>query len=280
VLTAAACTDLAGLDDLRFGAGAGGMPAVTSASTGGAGSPSTGGASTQGAGGAGQGGSGGGGALSDYAAEVMADAPRAYWRLGDPSGTVAADASGNGHHGSYLGRPKQGVPGAIAGDTAVSFDGIDDVVSVTGSVFAIEGTAPFSVELWLKREDEGSGILGRNVWTGGPDELDGFMVALSGNGSLRVQRENAQLYPTAPPIGTFFHLVVTYDGAELRVFIDGMQAQSGSSTAAVTGLGLSVPLLIGNVSDWSHFRGTLDEVALYDKALPAARIQAHHAAAQ
>ena len=36
-----------------------------------------------------------------YAAEVLADGPSMYWRMGETSGTSAADASGNGKVGTY-----------------------------------------------------------------------------------------------------------------------------------------------------------------------------------
>ena len=50
-----------------------------------------------------------------YSASVLADAPAAYWRLGEASGTSAADASGNGRAGSYLNTPTLGRPGALSG---------------------------------------------------------------------------------------------------------------------------------------------------------------------
>ena len=36
-----------------------------------------------------------------YSAAVLVDAPYAYYRLGEASGTTAADSSGNGRHGTY-----------------------------------------------------------------------------------------------------------------------------------------------------------------------------------
>src|SRR6266511_609840 len=37
-----------------------------------------------------------------YSAAIAADAPRGYWRLGEPSGSVAAiDSSGSGLSGTY-----------------------------------------------------------------------------------------------------------------------------------------------------------------------------------
>ena len=73
--------------------------------------------------------SGGG---TGYSQTVLADSPRAYWRLGEASGTSAADASGNGRTGSYVASPTLGVPGALTGDsnTAVGFNGSSQYVNV------------------------------------------------------------------------------------------------------------------------------------------------------
>ena len=38
--------------------------------------------------------------------DVLADAPLAYWRLGESGGATAADSSGNGRVGTYVTRPR------------------------------------------------------------------------------------------------------------------------------------------------------------------------------
>ena len=52
---------------------------------------------------------------SAYSEQVLADGPRSYWRLGETSGTSAADVTGaNG--GTYGGGVTLGQPGALTGD--------------------------------------------------------------------------------------------------------------------------------------------------------------------
>ena len=87
-----------------------------------------------------------------YRSQVLADEPLAYWRLGEPSGTSAADASGNGNTGTYGGSPTLGATGALAGDTdtATSFDGVNDNVSVPNNA-ALNLNGSFSIEFWAKQ---------------------------------------------------------------------------------------------------------------------------------
>src|SRR6185369_12380878 len=61
-------------------------------------------------------------ASAGYAAAVLADAPRAYWRLGETAGTIALDAAG-ADPGTYTGGVTLRQPGALPADvdTAAAF---------------------------------------------------------------------------------------------------------------------------------------------------------------
>jgi len=56
-------------------------------------------------------------AVLRYRDAVLALLPAGYWRLGESSGTVAADVSGHGLTGTYVGAPTLGAAGALAGDS-------------------------------------------------------------------------------------------------------------------------------------------------------------------
>ena len=85
-----------------------------------------------------------------YPSTVIADNPSVYWRLGETSGTTAADASGKGRPGTYAGGTVLNQPGALTGDTnrAVTFDGANDLVR-RSPIAGVSGTA-ISTDLWLK----------------------------------------------------------------------------------------------------------------------------------
>src|SRR2546429_2006240 len=51
--------------------------------------------------------------LSTYPSVILGDSPSAYYRLGEASGTTAFDSSGHNQHGTYLGGPTLGQPGAL-----------------------------------------------------------------------------------------------------------------------------------------------------------------------
>lgn len=70
------------------------------------------------------------------------------------------------------------------------------------------------------------------------------------------------------------HVAMTYDGAELRVYHNGTQVASAAiNKKRVPG---RLPLAIGRRQDaYNYFKGAIDEVRLYNRALPADELRAH-----
>lgn len=66
------------------------------------------------------------GASDSYSGLILSLTPRAYWQLGELSGTTAFDSSPHHSNGIYQGGPLLGQPGPITGDptTAAEFNGV------------------------------------------------------------------------------------------------------------------------------------------------------------
>jgi hypothetical protein len=76
----------------------------------------------------------------------------------------------------------------------------------------------------------------------------------------------------ALPLNTWSHLAATYDGAMLRLYVNGIQVGAQSMTGSI--VGTSGALSIGGNSVWGeHFAGSIDEVRIYNRALSAGEIQ-------
>src|SRR5262249_19167335 len=84
---------------------------------------------------------------------------------------------------------------------------------------------------------------------------------------------NMVTYGTAAlAVNTWTHLALTYDGATLRFYVNGVQVSSLAQTGNIATS--TNPVQIGGDSIFGqYFRGTIDEVRVYNGALTQAAIQ-------
>jgi hypothetical protein len=216
---------------------------------------------------------------ADYRTLVMSDAPRAYWRLGETSGLVAADQTSNGISGSYLNGVALARPGAIAGDanTAVGLDGVNDTVRVTNAA-PLNASAAMSIEAWVRPAalPTASATIARK-------ELQ-YLLRLSGTGAVtfRLWKGGAIAEATTPSgaVGTggWAHVVATWDGATMRVHVNGT-VRASRALVGPADVNAQDLYLGSSYNSYDYYAGMIDEVAVYAGALSEARVDAHYAAA-
>jgi Concanavalin A-like lectin/glucanases superfamily len=206
-----------------------------------------------------------------YSALVEADAPLAYLRLGEASGSSAVDASGNGNSGKRLGSPERASPGALTDDddAATAFDGIDDGISL-GAGLESDGTA-LGLELWFSIP-EGTTSAPLLSFAKGPSlEIDDKGVLtldlVDEQGVSHVLTDAG----AEPKPGEWHHVVLGYDGYHASLVLDGNEVKSldAAFTPATSGA-----LGVGYRGD-AHFAGNIDELAVYGSAVSLSRAREH-----
>jgi hypothetical protein len=79
--------------------------------------------------------------------------------------------------------------------------------------------------------------------------------------------------PAALPLNTWSHVATTYDGTTIRLYINGAQVATRAQTGSL--LASTQPLRFGGDAVWAEWlQGRLDEIRVYNRALPAAELQA------
>jgi hypothetical protein len=261
--------------------GGGGGAGATSAGGGaqgggGAGGDAAGGGGTGATGGTGAAGAGGsGGGLDPYATEVLSDAPVGYWRLNERNTPDAFDASGYDHHGVYTGGVTLLQPGIVAVDPCAAFDGTNGAVTLNEDILDFAGTARFSVEAWIDGSDGDGYVVGKMSYDGA---YHGWMLTTDPSGpGMRFQRHPASgVVGGAVVLDEWNHVVGTYDGSTLRLYLNGQEVSNKASTSTLEDI--VEPLVVSDGASWGAYQGRIDEVAVYETNLSAARVLAHYEA--
>ncbi|MEV1329485.1 LamG domain-containing protein [Micromonospora costi] len=218
---------------------------------------------------------------ADYAALVKRDGPVGYWRLGDSPGQPVADASGNGNAGAYRGSVGRSQPGAIA-DSADSAVRLDDGYAEIPDSASLSITGAYTLESWVK--DAAGGPQGIIEKYDGGDCLPsraGYALRLVNGNKLQAltvadQPQASTSSPRSVQQGRWHHVAAAYDGTTLRTYIDGqLQASTPVVKAPTDGAG-SLKLGARGDDALDRFVGSLDEVAIYDKALTPGQIDSHY----
>jgi hypothetical protein len=203
----------------------------------------------------------------------------AWWPFDEASGTIAVDASGSGRTGFLAG----GV--TWTADPALSFDGIDDRVEA-GS-FDVAGEA-LTLAAWIYPEGLGNcsasdcRILSKSTGTAEGDHFFMLSTISSGGAKLRFRLKTGGVTTTLIatngelPENQWLHAAAVYDGAKMELFLDGVSVGSASKSGALS-QDPGVPVWIGGNPDGATskpWRGRIDDVRIYDRALSAAELAA------
>jgi PKD repeat protein len=225
-----------------------------------------------------------------YSSRVLATAGLIdYWRMSDAPGTTLADVKG-GANATAVGAPEFGIPSALSGgsDTAVSFNGTS---SAAEAALNLSTTNKLTLEFWMKwdgyaSDDDLAFELTPNfnsnpggflVDPNAPEEEGKFGVGI-GSGDSR-----NTAYFSRPSAGAWHHYAIVMDttaaAAEQVVpYVDG-QVVPYVKTKSGTGAGNfanSTLYFMSRAASALFGSGDLDEVALYNRALPAATIEDHY----
>jgi hypothetical protein len=222
-----------------------------------------------------------------YSQVVVSDNPSSYWKLDEAAGTSAADSAG-AVTGTYVnGVAINQTSGVKDANTAVNFDGVDDRVNF-GDNYNFAGTSSFSAEVWIRPTAATASykrVLSKK-FTGG--SLGGWELYMASTAEpvpniITFGREDTTATSRADTVtalqpGTWYHILATYDGNNMRMYLNGVLTETRASTRVIPSTAGQNLQLGTSSNNANRIDASIDEVAIYPVALSAQQAAEHYAA--
>lgn len=202
-----------------------------------------------------------------------------YFQMDAGQGDTVKDSSIYGNNGAIHGA--KWTDGRYG--FGLDFDGTADVEVPDAKILQLTEQASIAVWIKVKASQEGWGrIVDKSVW---PDT--GYDLALNADTKV-IQWEafvNGKTYSATGKIklndDKWHHVVVTFDNTkkELKGYVDGVIDTTGPLAGQLAGDGTpfnpnTAPLHLGLYSGGDHhFIGTMDEVAIFNRAISESEIE-------
>lgn len=223
---------------------------------------------------------------SPYAAEITADAPQLWWRLGDAAGsTTALDSSGNGRNGTVTGAVTFGASSLTTHEPDTAASMTETAGMAIGGSMTLTSSTPWAMEFWLRFPSNPTIIQQVLYANAGSESVNTFSLQLNNAtrtlGVVLVNDAGTAYVATPSAVlnaNTTYHVVVTHNADRvLRIYLDGALSVSGDTTA---GTFTFTNFYVGSPTAMGAPLATLDEVAVYasgsSPAITTSRIGDHN----
>jgi gliding motility-associated-like protein len=165
---------------------------------------------------------------------------------------------------------------------ALNFDGVNDYAVVdnvgNNSNLSFAGTANFTIEAWVKRENTSGIAMIFSKYNGGV--AGNYWFGIDSTGKPILSREASPWGVTATnpmPVNEWHHIAATYDGSQTKIYVDGVVNNTTSAPLSinhnVSNIKVNIGAGLANNSPAYLFKGELDEIRVWNVARTATQIQ-------
>ncbi|MFV8127912.1 LamG-like jellyroll fold domain-containing protein [Streptomyces syringium] len=223
-----------------------------------------------------------------YADTVRSSGPVDFWRMGDRSGSTAANEISGGADGAYRDGVTLGAVGAFSDgdDGSAALDGAEGAVQVPTD--SLKGAKALSFELWFRTAKQGVLLGLQNADLGKTPTDWNPSLLVDGDGKLRGQLwhgGSGKPIISGPKVtdNEWHHVVLAGGASGQSLYLDGTKVGSLPDAAkpetldhAYFGAGYSSEGWDGQKPGTRYFTGQLDEAAFYAKELTEGTVAEHY----
>ena len=159
------------------------------------------------------------------------------------------------------------VTATVNKDNALSFDGVDDIISTASNISSLNITGDITVETWIRLNQMPNDYV-RLIGKGSQYERT-YGLWLYSDGSLLWQQytpgiKNLITNGSIIPVGKWTHIAVSKAGSNVKIYVNGNEVASSSSFSG-TPNSSTAPLEIGGSSSiHALLNGSMDEVRIWN----------------
>ncbi len=205
--------------------------------------------------------------------------PIAAYAMNENTGTTTADATGNGHTATLF---------SSTWGTGHTGSGLTNTTNITGAMTGVftAPSATITLMAWIKPTSlpaGGSDIACGFFDSGGQTEAalfsqrgDGFSTPNVVQGNIRLNNSLTAISGSALTVGTWSHVTMTYDGSNVKLYVDGSLVNTVAGTGTITpgdALAVCGPDS-GNSGSSYNARLVIDDVRVFNVALSGAEVTA------
>lgn len=218
---------------------------------------------------------------------ILQAQPAAWWRLDEFAGPIAEDSSGHQRDALYETDVAYYLEGPRSDYFCENGEKNRSALFVGGRVqgrIADLGEA-YSVSLWIwnampadgrpvsgwffsRGHDHGLGRLGDHLGVGGAAGHPGRLIFFTGDDPATAVAGRTEI-----PRWTWRHVVFVRDGAAVRIYLDG-QLEIETTAGGALPAAFDRFFFAGRSDSDANWEGRLDEIAVFDRALKPAEIEA------
>lgn len=206
-----------------------------------------------------------------YGQDIPREGLVGYWKLDEGQGAIVLDSSGLGANGEVIGGANW-VDGYMG--KALEFDGVDGYVDFGPGDGQFDIEDALTLSIWVNQWDMRNGE--HNPWLTKGDNAYAikhqnanqyeFFIFDGDWTSAHAPLDDAHLY-------SWHHFAGTFDGFELKLFIDGAPVDTVEHEAFIRSSEHAVALAWNSQETSRFFNGQLDEAMIYNVALNDAQIK-------
>lgn len=161
-------------------------------------------------------------------------------------------------------------------NNALYFDGSDDKITISNNI-NFDFSNGITLEAWINIDQLNTN---RNIIRKYENAVDGksfnlwadnygnfrFIISTDGSSDISLTSNNPGIFTN-----NWHHIAATFDGATMKIYVDGLQAGSKSVTGTI--FDSSSNIIIGEGTTTGNFHGKIDEIRIWNKALSQQEVQ-------